>query len=104
MSALIKRRVENVFIRVNILVILLDFHNCCKNVSLQKLSRTPFLKCSPLLKLPILKMLLISFSFNQAIIFCISSLALALINQYSTGLFVSHSTHRKTQLQANIQS
>jgi hypothetical protein len=43
-------------------------------------------------------MLLVSFSFNQTIIFCIKTLALDLINQYSTGLFVSHSTRGKTQL------
>jgi hypothetical protein len=43
-------------------------------------------------------MLLVSFIFNQTIIFCINTLALDLINQYSTGLFVSHSTRRKTQL------
>jgi hypothetical protein len=42
--------------------------------------------------------LLISITFNQALIFCINTHASVLINQYSTGLFVSYSTHRKTQL------
>jgi hypothetical protein len=47
-------------------------------------------------------MLQISFTFNQALIFCINPHAMVLINQYSTGLFVSNSTHRKIQLQEKI--
>jgi hypothetical protein len=43
-------------------------------------------------------MLLISFSFNQVVTFCISTHASVLINQYSTGLFVSHSIHGKAKL------
>jgi hypothetical protein len=43
-------------------------------------------------------MLLISFSFNQATIFCINTPAFVSINQYSTGLFVSYITHEKPQL------
>ncbi len=42
-------------------------------------------------------MFVISFSFNQAIIFFINTRALVLMNQYSTGLFVSYSTHGKKQ-------
>jgi hypothetical protein len=34
----------------------------------------------------------------NAIILCINTCLCVLINQYSTGLFVSHSTHRKTLL------
>ena len=40
--------------------------------------------------LPILIMLLISFSFNHTTIFCINTCVTVLINQYSTGLFVSY--------------
>jgi hypothetical protein len=47
-------------------------------------------------------MLQISFSFNEAIIFCMNTRGLILTKQYSTGLFVSHSTHGKTQLHKNI--
>ena len=59
-----------------------------------------------LLKLfPILIMLRISFSFNHATIFCINTSVTVLINQYSTGLFVSyHSTRRKIQLHEIIFS
>ncbi len=48
--------------------------------------------------LSILITLMISFSFNHAIIFCINTCVTVLINQYSTGLFVSYySVQRKTQ-------
>ncbi len=44
--------------------------------------------------------------FNQVLIkpsqLCINTLACLKINQYSTGLFVSYSTHRKTQLYKNF--
>jgi hypothetical protein len=39
--------------------------------------------------------LLFSFSFNHTFIFCINTHALVLINQYSTGLFVSYSIWEK---------
>jgi hypothetical protein len=42
-------------------------------------------------------MLLISFSFNQAITFLCKYCAFVLINQYSTVLFVTYFTHGKTQ-------
>jgi len=46
-------------------------------------------------------MFLISFTiFNHAIFFCINTCAMVLINQYSTGLFVSYySVRRKILLQ-----
>jgi hypothetical protein len=42
-----------------------------------------------------------SFSFNHAINLGINTHACVFINQYSTGLFVSYSTHGKTQLYEN---
>ncbi len=81
------------------MAILLNFHNHYNNVSLPKNSSVTLSKHSTLLKSPFLIMLLISFSFNHAIIFCTNPHALVLINQYSTGPFVSHSAHGKTQLQ-----
>jgi hypothetical protein len=57
----------------------------------------PLLKCLHLLKMPpFLIMLLISFSFNNAAIFCINTCVHVLINQYSTRLFVSYSVRRKS--------
>jgi hypothetical protein len=71
-----------------------------KNVPLQNFRSHPF-KTTPLIKnSPILIILLLSFSFNHAIIFCINTCAIVLINQYSTGLFVSYSII--TQLHENI--
>jgi len=60
-------------------------------------SLTPLLKCLHILKMPpFLIMLLISFSFKNAANFCINIHVLVLINQYSTGLFVSYSIRRKS--------
>ncbi len=57
----------------------------------------PLLKCLQLLKMPpFLIMLLISFSFNNAAIFCINTCVCVLINQYSTRLFVGYSIKRKS--------
>jgi hypothetical protein len=42
-----------------------------------------------------------SFSFNHTINLGINIHACVLINQYSTGLFVSYSSHGKTQLYKN---
>ncbi len=61
----------------------------------RKTSWPPSIKCSPLLKSPTFITLQISFTFNQALIFCINTRALVLINQYSTGLFVSYSSRKK---------
>jgi hypothetical protein len=56
----------------------------------------PFIKCLHLLKMPpFLITLLISFSFNNGATFCINIHVLVLINQYSTGPFVSYSVRRK---------
>ncbi len=55
----------------------------------------------PLIKnCPFLIMLLILFSLNHAIIFCTKICVTVLLNQYSTGLFVS-SFRRKIQLHKN---
>jgi hypothetical protein len=62
-----------------------------KNVPFQNFLGHLF-KTTPLIKnSPILIILLLSFSFNRAMIFCINTCAIVLINQYSTGLFVSYS-------------
>jgi hypothetical protein len=56
------------------------------------------LKCS-LIKFPYFySSSIISFHFNHAICLSINTRTLILINQHSTGLFASYSTHRKTQL------
>ncbi len=56
-----------------------------------------WLKCHPLLKMPHFKSCSsISFSFNNAAIFCISTCMCVLINQYLTGLFVGYSVKRKS--------
>jgi hypothetical protein len=56
-------------------------------------------------------MLLISFSFNHTTIFCTNICVAVLINQYSTGLFVSYSVketidirqkQRKTSIRRNV--
>ncbi len=54
--------------------------------------------CPPLLNSPFWIKLQISFSFNQAIILCLNTRVFVLINQYSTGLFVSYSTNRKNPI------
>ncbi len=56
----------------------------------------------PLLNSPLLIKLLISVNFNQSLISCINTCVLVLINQYSTGLFVSYYTHGKAQLYEKI--
>ncbi len=56
-----------------------------------------FIKTPSLIKnAPFLIMLIISSSFNNATLFCKNTCVCVLINQYSTGLFVSYSVGRKS--------
>ncbi len=70
----------------------------CINFQGHPFKTTPFY-----LKDPILITLLISFSFNHVIMFCLSIHVTAFINQYSTWLCVSYySVQRKIQLHKNL--
>jgi hypothetical protein len=80
------------------LAFLLNFCNASLNTSsaaFQTNNLQPKLPITFIKNYPLLIALLISFSFNQATILCINTHVLVLINQYSTGLFVSY---RKTRL------